>query len=202
MTTISPDISIAQIRADLAGQAIGPDDPGYDEGREVFLPQVDSRPAVIVRPADAGEVAYVVRLARESGLELAVRSGGHSGAGHGVSDGGIVLDLSSMKALDVDPVGRVAWAGTGLTAGEVTSALGEHRLAVGFGPWAVASATSSVSTGSRSTTCSPLRSSRPTDSCSGSIRITTRICSGLFAAAAATSASPRASSTSSIRSRR
>ena len=88
---------------------------------------------MIVRPVDAAEVAYVVALARESGLELAVRSGGHSSAGHGVSDGGIVLDLSSMKALDVDATGRVAWAETGLTAGEVTSALGEHGLAVGFG---------------------------------------------------------------------
>jgi FAD/FMN-containing dehydrogenase len=133
VTTVSPDISIAQIRADLTGQVIGPDDPGYDRARAVFLPQVDRRPAVIVSPVDAGEVAYVVALAREGGLELAVRSGGHSGAGHGVNDGGIVLDLSSMKALDVDPTEHIAWAETGLTAGEVTSALGEHGLAVGFG---------------------------------------------------------------------
>jgi FAD/FMN-containing dehydrogenase len=134
VTTDLPDsISITQIRADLAGQVIGPEDSGYDEARAVFLPQVDRRPVVIVRPADAGEVAYVVGLARESGLELAIRSGGHSGAGHGVSEGGIVLDLSFMKALDIDPIGRTAWAETGLTAGEVTSALGEHGLAVGFG---------------------------------------------------------------------
>jgi FAD/FMN-containing dehydrogenase len=134
VTAVSPDsISIAQIRADLAGQVIGPDDPAYDEARAVFLPQFDHRPAVIVRPVDAGEVAYVVALARSSGLELAVRSGGHSNAGHGVSEGGIVLDLSLMKALDVNPVERTAWAETGLTAGEVTSALGEHGLAVGFG---------------------------------------------------------------------
>jgi FAD/FMN-containing dehydrogenase len=134
VTTVSSNsISIPQLRADLAGQVIGPNDPDYDERRAVFLPQVDRRPAVIVRAADASEVAYVIALARESGLELAVRSGGHSGAGHGVSDGGIVLDLSLMKALDVDPVGRVAWAETGLTAGEATNGLAEHGLAVGFG---------------------------------------------------------------------
>jgi FAD/FMN-containing dehydrogenase len=134
VTTISqPNISIAQLRAELAGQVIGADDAGYDEAREVFVPDVDRRPAVIVRPTDASEVAYVVSLARESGLELAVRSGGHSSAGHGVSEGGIVLDLSLMKALEIDPDRRVAWAETGLTAGEVTSALGAHGLAVGFG---------------------------------------------------------------------
>ena len=134
MTTISqPNTSIAQLRAELAGQVIGADDVGYDEAREVFVPNVDRRPAVIVRPADASEVAYIVSLARESGLELAVRSGGHSSAGHGVSEGGIVLDLSLMKALEIDPDRRVAWAESGLTAGEVTSALGAHGLAVGFG---------------------------------------------------------------------
>jgi len=134
VTTISqPNISIAQLRAELAGQVIGADDVGYDEAREVFVPNVDRRPAVIVRPADASEVAYIVSLARESGLELAVRSGGHSSAGHGVSEGGIVLDLSLMKALEIDPDRRVAWAESGLTAGEVTSALGAHGLAVGFG---------------------------------------------------------------------
>jgi FAD/FMN-containing dehydrogenase len=134
VTSVSSDsISIAQVGTNLAGQVIGPDDPGYDEGRAVFLPQVDRRPAMIVRPVDAAEVAYVVALARESGLELAVRGGGHSSAGHGVSEGGIVLDLSLMKALDVDPMRRLAWAETGLTSGEVTSALGEHGLAVGFG---------------------------------------------------------------------
>ena len=66
-------------------------------------------------------------------MELAVRSGGHSGAGHSVTDGGIVLDLSDLKGLDIDVEGRTAWAETGLTAAEVTEALGEHGLAIGFG---------------------------------------------------------------------
>jgi FAD/FMN-containing dehydrogenase len=125
--------SITQLRAELDGRLISPDDAGYDEARKVFVPAVDRRPAVIVRPVDADEVARIVSLARESGLELAVRSGGHSSAGHGVSEGGIVLDLSLMKALDIDPGTRLAWAETGLTAGEITSAAGAHGLAIGLG---------------------------------------------------------------------
>ena len=66
-------------------------------------------------------------------MELAIRSGGHSLAGHGVSDGGIVLDLSAMRALQIDAEGRTAWAQTGLTAGEYTAAAGAYGLATGFG---------------------------------------------------------------------
>ena len=126
-------ISIQQIREELAGQVVGPDDEEYDRARQVFLPMYDRRPAVIIRPADAGEVAYVVSLARDRGLELAVRSGGHSSAGHGVSDGGIVLDLSLMKGLEIDPEGRTVWAEAGLTSGEVTRAAAAHGLGVSFG---------------------------------------------------------------------
>jgi FAD/FMN-containing dehydrogenase len=126
-------VSIPRLRADLAGTVIAPGDFGYDAARAVFYGGFDRRPAVIVRPADAGEAAYVVALAREHGLELAVRSGGHSSAGHGVTEGGIVLDLSLMKGLEIDPDRRIASAQTGLTTGEVTTAAGRHGLAVGFG---------------------------------------------------------------------
>jgi FAD/FMN-containing dehydrogenase len=74
-----------------------------------------------------------VTLARESKVELAVRSGGHSNAGHSSTDGGIVLDLSAMKALDIDVAGGTAWAQTSLTASELTTAAAQHGLAVGFG---------------------------------------------------------------------
>lgn len=126
-------ISIPEIRLAIQGQVIAPDDAGYDHARTVFAGGIDRHPAVIIRPKDASEVAYVVSLARESGMELAIRSGGHSSAGHSVSEGGIVLDLSSMKALDIDVEGRTAWAETGLTAGEYTAAAGAHGLATGFG---------------------------------------------------------------------
>jgi FAD/FMN-containing dehydrogenase len=126
-------ISIPELPAALRGRVIAPDDAGYDEARTVFLGGIDRRPAVIVRVADATDVSHVVSLARETGLELAVRSGGHSSAGHSVSEGGIVLDLSEMRALDIDVERCSAWAETGLTSGEYTTLAGAHGLATGFG---------------------------------------------------------------------
>jgi FAD/FMN-containing dehydrogenase len=126
-------LSIPQLRAALNGRVIAPGDPGYDQARTVFVGGFDQRPAVIVRVADAADVARVVALARETGLELAVRSGGHSGAGHSTTEGGIVLDLRDMKALDIDADRRTAWAEAGLTAGEYSVAAAAHGLATGFG---------------------------------------------------------------------
>jgi FAD/FMN-containing dehydrogenase len=127
------DLSVARLRSLLAGRVIMPSDAAYDEARTVFYGGIDRRPALIVRARDARDVSQVVSAARESGLELAVRSGGHSIAGHSVSDGGIVLDLSRMKALEFDVGRRTAWAETGLTAGEYTTAAGAYGLATGFG---------------------------------------------------------------------
>ena len=129
MTTISID----KLRTDLDGRVIGPDDPGYDEARALFYGGFDKRPAAIVRVASDADAAKVVGLARETGLELAVRSGGHSIPGHSVSEGGIVLDLADMRAIDVDAGERTAWAETGLTAVEVAQAAAGHGLAIGFG---------------------------------------------------------------------
>ncbi len=126
-------LSTAHLPNSLRGRVIRPDDPGYDRARTVFSGAIDRRPAVIVRPADAEDVARVIAYARETGSELAVRSGGHSSAGHGVSEGGIVLDLGDMRALEIDVERRTAWAQTGMTAGQYTSAAGEHGLATGFG---------------------------------------------------------------------
>ncbi|MGE5251387.1 MAG: FAD-binding oxidoreductase [Bacteroidota bacterium] len=117
----------------LKGQVIAPDDAGYDLARTIFYGGIDRRPAVIVRPVDATEVSQVVSLARQAGLELAIRSGGHSLAGHSLSEGGIVLDLSDMRALHIDAERRTAWAETGLTTGEYTAATGAYGLATGFG---------------------------------------------------------------------
>ena len=126
-------LSSHQLADEFKGRVIGPDDSDYDEARQVFMGAFDRRPALIVRAADADDVARTIGLAREGGLELAVRSGGHSSAGHGVSEGGVVLDLADMRALDIDAEGRTAWAEGGLTAGEYTTAAGEHGLATGFG---------------------------------------------------------------------
>jgi FAD/FMN-containing dehydrogenase len=130
---ITPDIPIANLRANLNGNVIAPDDPGYDDARRVFFTGFDRRPAAIVRVADASDVSRIVNVARETGAELAVRSGGHSRAGFGTSEGGIVLDLSEMNAVEIDAEGRTAWAQTGMTAGDYTKATGEHGLATGLG---------------------------------------------------------------------
>jgi FAD/FMN-containing dehydrogenase len=125
--------AIAQLHAALDGRVITPDDADYEEGRAVFYRSKIRRPAAIVRPATAAAVARVVSLVRETGMELAVRSGGHSLAGHSTSEGGIVLDLAEMRALELDAEKRTAWAQTGLTAAEYTTAAGTHGLATGFG---------------------------------------------------------------------
>jgi FAD/FMN-containing dehydrogenase len=126
-------LSVPRLADDLDGRVITPDHPDYDRARTVFVGAVDRRPALIVRPADAADVARVVALARDTGLELAVRSGGHSPAGHGVSEGGIVLDLADMRGLDIDLESRTAWADPGLTTGRYTRAVAALDLATGFG---------------------------------------------------------------------
>jgi FAD/FMN-containing dehydrogenase len=126
-------VSTPSLTRDIQGRVITRDDPDYDEARTVFVGAVDRRPAMIVRVADAADVARVIALARETRAELAIRSGGHSPAGHGVSEGGIVLDVSELRELEIDAEGRTAWAGAGLTAGEYTTAAAAHGLATGFG---------------------------------------------------------------------
>jgi len=125
--------STAELTGRLNGPVIVPGDSDYDTSRKVMSSAIDRHPALIVRAADIDDVVGVIELARETGMELAIRSGGHSNAGHGVSEGGIVLDLGSLKELDIDPDSRTAWAETGLTAGEYTTAAGKHGLATGFG---------------------------------------------------------------------
>jgi FAD/FMN-containing dehydrogenase len=132
-STSTSSISIPRLRDRFGGRVTGPGRAGYDQARTVFYGKYDRRPVAIVRAAGAAEVAQVVNLARDNGLELAVRSGGHSLAGHSTTDGGIVLDLSELTALEVDLEGRTAWAQTGLTAGAYTAAVGAHGLATGFG---------------------------------------------------------------------
>ena len=125
--------SIPALREAVAGRVIGPADEGYDQARTVFMGGIDRRPAAIVRPLDTPDVARTVRLAREHGYTLGVRSGGHGGAGYCMPDGGVVVDLHDMKHIEIDAEARTAWAQTGLTAGEYSSATGAHGLATGFG---------------------------------------------------------------------
>jgi FAD/FMN-containing dehydrogenase len=126
-------LRISNLLGKLRGQVISSDDPRYDDMRRVFFTGFDRRPAAIVRAGDTMDVARVVTLAREIGAELAVRSGGHSRAGDGTSEGGIVLDLSAMNTVEIDADGRAAWSQTGIKAGEYTRATGERGLATGLG---------------------------------------------------------------------
>ena len=128
-TTTDPD----RLRGRMRGRVVTAGDADYDELRRVADGGTDRRPALIARVADADDVATVVRFAAEHGVELAVRSGGHSGAGHGSTEGGIVLDLRELDAIEIDEEARSAWVGTGATAGAVTAALAERGVAVGFG---------------------------------------------------------------------
>ena len=94
--------SIAELEAGLDGRIIMPDDTLYDEARTMFYGGHDLRPAVIVRAGSVDDVVRTIAYAQDAGRELAVRSGGHSGAGHSSTDGGIQLDLSDLRALDID----------------------------------------------------------------------------------------------------
>jgi FAD/FMN-containing dehydrogenase len=125
--------TLAELRGLIRGRLILPVDPEYEAARAVFSGWVDKRPGAIARVADADDVAKVITFARQNGIELAVRSGGHSGAGHCVSEGGLVLDLAELRAMEIDVVARTAWAETGLTAGEYTLAAATHGFATGFG---------------------------------------------------------------------
>jgi FAD/FMN-containing dehydrogenase len=133
LTESFDEAAIREFSSNVRGQVIRSVDDGYDEARTVFYGGFDRHPAAIVRAKDATDISRVVSLARETGLELAVKSGGHSLAAHSTTDGGILLDLSQMKNLEIDVSGRTAWAETGLTAGEYTAATGAHGLATGFG---------------------------------------------------------------------
>ena len=126
-------ILVDQLRAQLTGELITAEDPSYDDARQVFLKGVDRRPLAVARVAEVEDVAAVVNAARDGGLELAVRSGGHSRPGYGTVDDGLVIDLSRMDDVEIDADRGTAWAGTGATAGKYTLATAEKRRATGLG---------------------------------------------------------------------
>jgi FAD/FMN-containing dehydrogenase len=107
---LTDPFDLAAFRAELQGELILPGGAGYDDARHAHNTMFDRRPSLIVKAAGAGDVARTVVLARDAGMTLAVRSGGHSVAGHSTVDGGIVLDLSNMKGLHIDTERRTAWA--------------------------------------------------------------------------------------------
>ncbi len=115
----------------LKGRVVSPRSADYDLVRAVVPGNYDSRPAALVRVANAADVAAVLNFARATDMEVAVRSGGHSA--HCASQGGLVIDLRDLNDIDIDVEARTAWAGTGLTAGAVTLAVEQHGMIIGFG---------------------------------------------------------------------
>jgi len=113
-----PDKALAELRRSLSGPLLLPDDEGYDAARTIWNRMIDRRPALIARCSDANDVIRAVLFARQHDLLLSVRAGGHNVAGSAVCDGGLMLDLTSMKRTQIDPGARVITAEPGLTWGE------------------------------------------------------------------------------------
>lgn len=110
--------AIQQLKSSMRGQTFRPGDPGYDQARTVPNAIIDRRPAIIARCAGAADVLACIRIAREHEILVSVRGGGHSVAGKAVCDGGLMIDLSSMKGIRVDPIRQTVRAEAGLTLGE------------------------------------------------------------------------------------
>ena len=113
----------------LNGLVITPGDPRYDGARTLFNAMIDVHPAVIAQCAGADDVRTALRFGRESDLPIAVRAGGHSVAGQSTVEDGLVIDVRMLKGVEVDPDGRTARCGAGVTWGEFDAATQEHGLA-------------------------------------------------------------------------
>jgi hypothetical protein len=122
-----------ELAAGFEGQVIGRDDPGYDEARALFNAMIDKRPLLIARCAGADDVARTIAFARRHDVPLAIRGGGHNGAGLASVDDGVVADLSQMRAVSVDAAARTARVAGGCTWADVDQATQEHGLAVPCG---------------------------------------------------------------------
>jgi hypothetical protein len=132
-TVISPADAARRELSDFGGQLIGPDDGSYEEARAVYNAMIDKRPALIARCVTPSDVASAIAFGRKHELAIAIRGGGHNGAGLGTVEGGVVIDLSPMKQVRVDPQARTVRVGGGCVWGEVDRATGEHGLATPSG---------------------------------------------------------------------
>jgi FAD/FMN-containing dehydrogenase len=128
-TTLAETVGLDGLRDSMRGPVIAPDDAGYDAARAIWNGAIDRRPACIARCTGVADVVAAVRFARAHDLVVAVRSGGHGVGGHAVCDGGLVIDLSPMKGIRVDPAARTARAEAGVLWGELDRETQLHGLA-------------------------------------------------------------------------
>ena len=125
--------AIQQLAATMRGTVVQPNDPTYDEVRSLYNGMIDKRPRLIARCVDVADVIAAVNFGREQGLLLAIRGGGHNGPGLGSCDDGLVIDLSLMKSVRVDPARSTVRVEPGCTSGDVDHATHAFGLAVPFG---------------------------------------------------------------------
>ena len=126
-------LTVDELAKSLRGELVRPCDPGYEQHRRVWNGSVDRHPGLVVRCAGVADVRSSIRFAREHGLLVAVRGGGHSFPGYSVCDGGMVIDLSLMKGVRVDPDARTARVQAGVLLGELDREIQEFGLAVTAG---------------------------------------------------------------------
>jgi FAD/FMN-containing dehydrogenase len=127
---VSPSVDVEPLRDSVDGEVVAPGDPAYDEARKVWNGTIDRYPAAVVRCASTTDVVAAVTFARDLELSLAVRCGAHSTPGYSTCDGGIVIDLRPMNAVEVDPAARIARVQGGTVWAECDAATQEHGLAV------------------------------------------------------------------------
>jgi FAD/FMN-containing dehydrogenase len=132
-TTPLDEAAFATMRAGFRGEVIRRDEPGYDDGRRVFNGAVDRRPALIAQPVDVGDIQAALQFGLDHGLEIAVRGGGHHGAGFATVDGGLVIDLGRLRGIRVDPDERTVRVEPGCTLADLDHATHAFGLAVPTG---------------------------------------------------------------------
>src|ERR1700693_1929371 len=127
------DQSVSTLQQSLRGRLIGPGDADYDAARSLYNGMIDKRPRLIARCVDVADVIAAVNFGREHGMLIAIRGGGHNGPGLGSCDDGLVIDLSLMKSVRVDPTTQTVRVDAGCTSGDVDHATHALGLAVPFG---------------------------------------------------------------------
>ncbi len=125
--------TFGKLKTNVKGNVVLPDDPRYDEVREIWNAMIDRRPAVIVQCAEASDVSHAILFARENGLEISIRGAGHNIAGNAVCDNGVMIDLSNMKNVRVDAQNRRAYVEPGATLGDFDQVAQIHGLATPVG---------------------------------------------------------------------